>query len=404
MRNKYIISAGVILTLIVLSSCSVLFPAEERTTPPPIVEPESFSYTTEKVKRESIAKSVRKNGRLVSLLQYNLTFEKRGGYLSELSVWPNKRVFAGEVIASIDTDDLERQIAEQILNVEAAQIDYDNAVRQVAAAKENYDRVSSVVSMLRKEAKQEIKEKRELYEEGEISESELNKAESTYKQRIAELDSQLAQASAAASTQADTKALTALKQAEMKLANLRDEYEKTVIRSPINGLITFVTDLNIGSFVEARKTVVTVVDDSQLFLMITDRSDPDSFYLDFPIGASVSVWLKGKEHSGIIAFTPADVPINSVFSDYAFLLIDVADIPYDKVSTGDVAVATINTEYRENVITVPTNAVQTYGDYSYVRVLKDGASIERPVELGLSTPTRTEIVSGLDVGELVIIR
>lgn len=403
MQIKRIIAILTVLAAGIMSSCS-LFPTEERTTPPPIIEPESYSYTTEEVILESISKSVRKNGRYVSLIQYNLTFEKRGGYLTELNMGYNRRVSAGEVLASIDTDDLERQIAEQKLNVEAAQIDYNNAVRQITAARENYEQVSKIVSIERKKAKQEIKELREQHAAGEITDEELSRAELAYLQKIADLDKQIAQAGNSADNQADEKALAALRQAEMKLNNLREEYEKTVIRSPIDGIITFVADLSVGSFVEARKTVVTVADDSQLMVMIIDPSDAVTFYNDFPVGAAVSVWTTGKEYKGTIVFTPADAPINSVLSDYPFLLIDVEDIPIEKISIGDVAVVTIDTEYRENVITVSSNAVQTYGDYSFVRILEDGVSIERPVELGLVTPTRTEIISGLKKGELVIIK
>jgi len=404
MRLRHLTAAVAVFATFFLSACSILFPAEDRTTPPPIIEPESFEYVTEEVIRESIVKSVRRNGTYTALVQYKLTFEKRGGYLKELNMGFNQRVSAGEILASIDTDDLERQIAQQTLVVEAAQIDYNNALRQVAAAKENYERVSAMASQDKKIAKKELEEKREQHEYGEIDDLELSKAESAYKHRIAEIDNLVTQAGNAANSQADEKAFTSLRQAQLRLSDLKDEYSKTVIRSPIDGVITFVEELRIGSYVEARKTVVTVADDSQLLLLIVDPTDSETFYSDFPMGATVNVWTSGLEYDGTIVFTPADAPINDSLSDYPYILIEVEDIPYDKVSIGTLAVVSINTEYRENVITVPSNAVQRYGEYSFVRVYEEGVSRERPVELGLITPTRIEIISGLKVGESVIIR
>lgn len=417
LKNLKIIALAVMVVLI--PACSMLFPAEEKTTPPALIEPESFTYTTEVVKIESIAKSIKKNGTFTSLLQYNLTFEKRGGYITELNMIFNDRVKAGDLLASIDTDDLERQIAEQTMAVEIARIDYNNAVGQVNTARENYDRIASTAKIEKDIAKRDVEKAREQYNkkiddldpeaedyeyELTIAKLELSKAESEYKRKISDIDSRVAAAAAAASSQADEKALVVLRQAEMKLSNLREEYDKMVIRSPIDGIITYIKDLSIGSYVDARSTVVTVADDKELIVILMDTARTDTFFSDFPVGAKVSVWTAGAEYNGTIVYTPADSPINKSVSNYPYVLIDVENIPLDKVTIGTVAVVVIDTDYRENVMTVPSNAVHIYGDYSFVRVLEDGVSIERPVEVGLVTPTRIEIIKGLSVGETVIIR
>ena len=404
MRIVFLKTTAVIITLTIMTACSFIFPAEEKTTPPPLIEPETYNYLTEEVVMETIANRVQKSGRFTTLIQYNLSFEKRGGYLKELNIGLRQRVKAGEILASFDTEDLEKQVAEQILSVEAAQIDYDNALRQMAAAQDNYKRVSDIASMDKKNAKNEIEEKRRLFEEDEITEEELKAAETEYKHIIAEIEGRVAQARSATETQVDAKALISLRQAEMKLANLREEFGNTVIRSPINGVITYVEELNVGSFVEAKKTVVTVADDSELLLLVTDTSSSSTFLEDFPSGASVDVRIMGRHYDGMIVYTPDDVPVNNILTNHLYILIEVYDLPLDDVSIGTTAVAVIDTEVRENVMTVSANAVKRYGDYTYVQVLENGISREQPVELGLVTTTRIEIISGLKIGDVVIIR
>lgn len=401
--RRYIIILIVIL-IVMLSGCSLLFPDEESSAPPPVLEPEMFSYVTEEVTLGTIATQVQKNGRFTTLSQYNLAFEKRGGYIKELNIELRKRVKAGEVLASFDTVDIERQIAEQTLVVQSATIDYENALRQVSSGGDNYREVEAFVAIEKKKAENDIIEKRAAFEAGEITEEELNQAENEYKYKCMTLDNKLTTARNAAENQADTKALVTLKQAEMKLNNLKEEFSKSVIRSPIDGIITFAEDIKIGSFVEARKPIVTVSDDSQLILLVTDPLNTNTFYTEFAVGTAVSVKVMREDYMGTVLFTPSDAPVNSILSDYQYILVEVHDMPMDQIALGTNATVSINTEVREDVITVSSNAVQRYGDYAYVRVLKDGISIERPVEVGLVTPTRIEIVNGLEVGEFVIIR
>jgi len=66
------------------------------------------------------------------------------------------------------------------------------------------------------------------------------------------------------------------------------------------------------------------------------------------------------------------------------------------------ATAKIIIESKENVLLVPSSAVQTQNGQSYVRVLKNGQVQMIPVETGLVSDTQTEIVSGLAEGDLVV--
>ena len=65
--------------------------------------------------------------------------------------------------------------------------------------------------------------------------------------------------------------------------------------------------------------------------------------------------------------------------------------------------ARIITAVKDNVLTVPSTAVQTVAGQSTVRILKNGQIQTVPVEVGDSNDTDTEITSGLSEGDTVVI-
>ena len=54
------------------------------------------------------------------------------------------------------------------------------------------------------------------------------------------------------------------------------------------------------------------------------------------------------------------------------------------------------------MLTVPATAVVSEKDKSYCVAVVAGKAARRPIEVGLSDGTRTEVVSGLDGGEAVV--
>ena len=77
--------------------------------------------------------------------------------------------------------------------------------------------------------------------------------------------------------------------------------------------------------------------------------------------------------------------------------------PPEGIGSGMTASGVVQLDSRENVLTVPSSAVQAQNDQQVVRVLTTGNQVEeRVVETGLETDTETEITSGLQAGETVI--
>ena len=73
------------------------------------------------------------------------------------------------------------------------------------------------------------------------------------------------------------------------------------------------------------------------------------------------------------------------------------------VKPGDNVTIKLTLEQKLNTLTVPRSAVRMYMGNKLVYVLEDGLRIEKQVETGIEQGNMTEILEGLEEGELVII-
>jgi RND family efflux transporter MFP subunit len=70
---------------------------------------------------------------------------------------------------------------------------------------------------------------------------------------------------------------------------------------------------------------------------------------------------------------------------------------------GVYASATLVLQTRENVIAVPVEAISVGEKASVFVVARNNLIENRPIKLGLQTPTRAEVLEGLRPGDLVVI-
>lgn len=91
--------------------------------------------------------------------------------------------------------------------------------------------------------------------------------------------------------------------------------------------------------------------------------------------------------SGNVTSYPATIQLDTLFSE---ILPNMA------------ASASIIIDTKNNVLLVLSAAVQAQGEEYFVRILKDGKEQQVPIQVGISSDTQTEIISGLSEGNEVI--
>lgn len=104
-------------------------------------------------------------------------------------------------------------------------------------------------------------------------------------------------------------------------------------------------------------------------------------------GQVLAINTNGQSSSGVTSYPTIIVFDNSMANMY----------PNMSVS------ANILIDSKNDVLTIPTSAIQTSNDESIVKVLKDGQVSQVVVTTGLSDSTNTEIISGLNEGDTVVI-
>ncbi len=185
---------------------------------------------------------------------------------------------------------------------------------------------------------------------------------------------------------------------KMKLANLYKEQEKSKLLSEIDGKIVYLKDVKQGDFVNAYDVIATVANPKALQLMYSEDK-----VSDFRNGMKIDVVIDDKHYDGEVAATPGDAPLNADEVTKKSIRIKVDKLP-DTIKLGDDASFSLTLEKKENVIILPRQVINNFVGRKFVNVLVDGIREERDVELGVQTDTEAEIVKGLEVGELVIVR
>jgi RND family efflux transporter MFP subunit len=179
----------------------------------------------------------------------------------------------------------------------------------------------------------------------------------------------------------------------------------TRITAPFDGVVTH-RYADPGSLIQAGTT-----SDTQSMPLVC-LSDNYRLRLDFPVsvayvkdiqvGDQVEVRvesLKGKTFTGTISrFT------HKVDEETRTMITEI-EVPNPKLELipGMYATVVLKAERRPQVLTVPTEAISTDKKASVYVVNRDQEIEERPVTLGLETPSQYEVVAGLKEGELVMI-
>ncbi len=115
---------------------------------------------------------------------------------------------------------------------------------------------------------------------------------------------------------------------------------------------------------------------------ITFDAIPDKTYT----GKVVSIDLSGSVSSGVTTY-PTVIRLDN---DPETILANMA------------ASANIITQAKDNILLVPSSSIQTQNDQVYIRVLKNNKLQEVNVEIGLSSDSETEIISGIKEGDVII--
>ena len=127
MFKKSILFLLIPIISIVLSSC-YLFPKEEEILAPPLIEPAEITYSVIEVERGDIERKLTSFGSFVSIEQSNVFYEGTSGRLEYIEVSIGDEVEQGQILAKLETGNLENRIMIQELSHRKVEIAYERAL------------------------------------------------------------------------------------------------------------------------------------------------------------------------------------------------------------------------------------------------------------------------------------
>jgi membrane fusion protein, macrolide-specific efflux system len=202
-------------------------------------------------------------------------------------------------------------------------------------------------------------------------------------------------------------------QAKSNLATAKTALAATTLTAPISGTVLAVNGIvgstsgsSSGSGTAAGASTSSSSSDfiviADLTKMAVDVSFSESDISKVKVGQAAALTfsaLSGVTATGkVVSISPQSTISNSVVTYAA--VVHVTAVPV-KVRLGQSTSVTITVASAKNAIVVPTLAITTRGDRSFVDVVKDGVVTATQVTLGVAGSSYTQILTGLTVGQQV---
>ena len=333
-------------------------------------------YRTAKVERGDVVISVLAAGR-IEAKQLVSVGARVSGQINEMSVTLGQDVQAGDVIAQIDRLEQENEVlrAKAALAQIGAQIAAKSAglrKAQTALARQTQLGAAELVS---KEALENV---------------------------AAEVD--VLQAELAALNAQKTAAEVTVAQAELALT-------RATVTAPIDGTVVAIVAEQ-GQTLSAAQNAPTLVKLANLETMIIKAEISEADVVRVQAGQNASFSILGAPDEQFDAqvrrVEPAPqqlaendaVPTNEAI--YYNGILEVEN-PNRTLRIGMTAQVSIILQEARDVLVLPASAVRTGADGPYVQLLDQNAPQDRPVTLGLNDKVNVQILSGLDLGDEVVL-
>jgi len=441
-RTKCI--AALLVALIAVAGCARAPSQGENATPTPIPTPIVPIKPIYHVQRGEVIKSLQFTGRIAPVVEEELFF-RTSGYVGAVYVTRDEQVQAGDLLAELETTDLQNQLAQartdleaiqlstegQIIEAEAnlrtaelhlARIKADDPEPQVTIARVNLERVQIALQDAQDAYQDTLDRPWVPYPEKALenaarwvhdAELSLEVAEAQYQQALQarlvhnySIQLQEQEVELARRRLEELEAGMDLKRAQLTVKRLEAQLADAQIVAPFDGLVLSISLVE-GRMVDGYKPVIIVADPSELEVSadVMDRQLRD-LAEDMPVTA-VLVSRPGEEIQGHIRVLPypyggggrSEGVGEEDKSTRVALELTADEADYE---LGDMIRVTVVLESKDGVLWLPPQAIRTFEGRKFVVVQDGEAQLRVDVKVGIESEDRIEIEEGLAEGQVVI--
>lgn len=369
---------------------------------------------------------------------------KMSGIVNKVYYDIGDKVKKGDVIFTLDRDDIQdqiRQLESQLKvydsNIKSAQISlehvnggqtqaqllqYENAVKNASTALENAQIAVTTSKASLDDITVTYENKKSLYDAGVISKNEFDSTELAYTQAknayeqaqlsVQNAQTQLTQAQEnmdifknkitkenEETAQMGVNSAYVSKESVMTQLDIaRKSLNDTSVVSPITGTITQ-KNINETNMVSAQSVPFVIVDDSVMKVNVNvSENIINSISLGDEVMINISAYSQEPVKGKISNITPA---ADTTGTYPVKIEIQNAD---GKIKGGMKAELSFISDQSSGNIVVPLDTVLTNQTSSYVYVVENGKAVKKEVTTGVENGTDIEILSGVNVGENIIVK
>jgi HlyD family secretion protein len=415
----------------------------------------TVNVQTAPVQRGNLQATVNTAGNVAPVQQVTLNFQT-AGQVKTVNVQVGDQVKTGQVLATLDTSDLQFQVANaqsalvvaqakleqtkagptatDLAVVQQAKLKLDQAKNSLWAAQVSRDAIKGRGSSSPEAKKQAevsvanaeiaVQLAQQAYEDAQkpatvqqvqsalaqvkTAQDNLTKLQtSPTPSDIAAAEAQLAQAQSnlAKLTQGPTAQDLAIAQAGVDQANIALQQAKLKLQqvqlvAPFDGTVTSV-NITPGQDAGTDATAIGLIDIHNLKI---DGQLAEVDIAKVKLGQPAEITLDalpGKTLTGKVTQIAPAGTIQQGVVNYP-VMVSLTN-PDPAVKPGMTANVNIVVDERQNALTVPNRAVRTQGRQRFVTVMYEGQLIQTPVQIGLSNDSMTEITGGLKEGDEVVV-
>jgi HlyD family secretion protein len=377
---------------------SIIFVARALSTPDKL-DPSQLG----KAEVGDVARSVVATGKIWPITQVEVK-SKASGIVTKLDTDINHTVHVGQVLATLDQEEILDQVAAQKALLDAAQANLKSAQAAV-----QYDRVAAEAPDL-PDWERNWHRAAEMEKSGVLSKQNADQAQQQYLSAVNARDRAVAQISVDQGKLRQAQAQVAQNDASLK--QLEEQLSYTTITSPIDGVVLS-RDVQVGDAVSSilvlgstATLVMTLGDTHQVYVKgKVDESDIGKVYLGQPARIKVQSFPERTFYGKVTKIAPLGVEKDNVTTFEVQISIDN---PGGELKANMTANAEIVLEEHKHVLTIPEQAVLYDKDRKPSVWVpdahgKDGHRVVS-VKTGLSNGSRIEITSGLHAGDTVILQ
>ena len=331
---------------------------------------------------------------------------KISAQIKQMGLLKNKLVRAGEVIAVLESKDLQAQRAEASGALNEARAN-ERSLISGTIPKTNAEDQKALLDARAKvnNARAVYERRRALFEKGGISQKDLEASQLDLTQAQDELRLQeKTVALRAESLNPNDRALAAARtaQAQQHLATLDAQLSYATIRSPITGIVTDQFQYE-GEFASAGGKLVTIADASTV---IVKAPFADTAVAQLKTGDTATVLptdaSAAEMHGQVTLLSRSSDPTNRTVEVWVTL-----GNGEGKLRPNGAAQVTVAANSKDDAILVPASAVtlETSDATEGTVMVVDNQNVahETKVTIGIRTPDKIEIAEGLKGGETVVV-